>query len=246
MASQPIYQFYAELNDYKPKMWRRFQVLNNITMARLVYILMTLFEMQASHLFCLDVPIGENLLHGMRQTLSEEEAQKIRFIHKEAEVCRYEIKNEFTEDFADEMSCDAIRTKLSRVLSVAGEVLQFSYDFGDGWMIRLVLEEVIIDKGLSGKELPRVLEGTGYGIIEDCGGPFGLEELAKAFRKKKGAQYQEYCEWLGVNKLDLDTFDLEDMNFRLKKVPRIYTYIYEHGLEPTKRSMDLLIRKYKK
>lgn len=31
MASQPIYQFYAELKDYEPKIWRRFQVMNNIT-----------------------------------------------------------------------------------------------------------------------------------------------------------------------------------------------------------------------
>ena len=48
MASQPIYQFYAELKDYEPKMWRRFQVPGNITMARLGYILMTMYEMQAN------------------------------------------------------------------------------------------------------------------------------------------------------------------------------------------------------
>ena len=50
MASHPIYQFYAELADYKPKIWRRFQVMNNITMAKLGYIIMTMFEMQASHI----------------------------------------------------------------------------------------------------------------------------------------------------------------------------------------------------
>ena len=59
MASQPIYQFYAELNNYQPKIWRRFQVPGNITMARLGYILMTLYEMQASHLFCITVPVRE-------------------------------------------------------------------------------------------------------------------------------------------------------------------------------------------
>lgn len=36
------------------------------------------------------------------------------------------------------------------------------------------------------------------------------------------------------------------MNYRLKKVPRIYKDAYEYGLEPTKQSMDLLVRKYKK
>ena len=35
MASHPIYQLYAELDDFKPKIWRRFQVLNDITVARL-------------------------------------------------------------------------------------------------------------------------------------------------------------------------------------------------------------------
>lgn len=49
MASHPIYQFYAALADYDPKIWRRFQVMNNVGMAELGYILMTLFEMQASH-----------------------------------------------------------------------------------------------------------------------------------------------------------------------------------------------------
>lgn len=31
MASKPIYQIYAELREYKPKIWRRFQVMNDIT-----------------------------------------------------------------------------------------------------------------------------------------------------------------------------------------------------------------------
>ena len=35
MASKPIYQFYAELEDYEPKIWRRFQVMSDITVARL-------------------------------------------------------------------------------------------------------------------------------------------------------------------------------------------------------------------
>lgn len=67
----------------------------------------------------------------------------------------------------------------------------FEYDFGDGWEIMIVLEKIIdTDSDISGKDLPRVLEGEGYGIIEDCGGSEGL---------------------------DLGIFDLDDMNFRLKK-----------------------------
>ena len=89
-----------------------------------------------------------------------------------------------------------------------------------------------------------MLEGKGYGIIEDCGGVYGLAELAAAFHKKSGPEYEEFSEWLGCDELDLTAFDLEDMKFRLKKVPRIYRDIYELGLEPTKQSIDLLNRRY--
>ena len=91
-----------------------------------------------------------------------------------------------------------------------------------------------------------MLEGEGYGIVEDCGGVGGLKEIAKAFKSKKGRKYKEFCEWLGVEELDLVSFDIEDANLRVKKIPRIYTDVYENGLEPTKQSIDFLERKYKK
>ena len=62
MASKPIYQIYAELQDYEPKIWRRFQVMNDITVARLAYILMTLFEMQGSHLYKFEVDELDNYI----------------------------------------------------------------------------------------------------------------------------------------------------------------------------------------
>ena len=62
MASKPIYQIYAELQDYEPKIWRRFQVMNDITVARLAYILMTLFEMKGSHLYKFEVNELDNYI----------------------------------------------------------------------------------------------------------------------------------------------------------------------------------------
>lgn len=156
LASQPIYQFYAELSDYTPKIWRRFQVFGNITMARLGYIVMTLYEIQEEHLFQMVYPIQENFE----------------------------------------------------------------------------------------RELPRVLEGEGYGIIEDCGGSSGLERIAEVFQKKSGDEYESLRAWLGRDDLDLSSFDLADMNFRLKKVPRIYRDLYEFGFAPTQQSINLLERKY--
>ncbi|MCL1914930.1 MAG: plasmid pRiA4b ORF-3 family protein, partial [Eubacteriaceae bacterium] len=66
MASSPIYQFFAELDDYKPTIWRRFQVMDNITVARLGYILQVLFEMTASHLMAIEVPAVENSMQHIK------------------------------------------------------------------------------------------------------------------------------------------------------------------------------------
>lgn len=249
MASHPIYQFYVELVDYEPKIWRRFQVMNNTSMAKLGYIVMTLFEMQASHLFCFNVPVAENFRKCAGEHINNDTNGKVVDLFAEKrEMNRLRIELPSEDEFSEieGRTLDAAETKVKNVLTEETETMTFSYDYGDGWEVHMVLEKIVEDRDLSGKELPRALEGNGYGIIEDCGGPGGLEDIAKAFKKKKGPQYRRYCEWLGVQNMDLSFFDVDDMNYRLKKVPRIYSDIYEHRLEPTKQSMDLLMRKYKK
>lgn len=246
MASQPIYQFYAQLNDYEPKIWRRFQVPKNISVAKLGYIIMTMFEMYASHLFYIENKSGENHFRSIKKRFPNANINDYEDFIDLTEVIRYEVKNEFTIEYDDEKSVDAAQARMSNVLRNTGDKSTLMYDFGDGWGINIVLEDIIIDKELPGKELPRVLEGEGLGIIEDCGGTYGLYEIAKAFKKKKSEMYNQYSEWLGVKEIDLITFDIDDMNFRLKKVPRIYADCYEYDLMPTKQSMKLLNREYKK
>lgn len=243
MASQPIYQFYSELAGFQPKIWRRFQVMGDITMARLGYIVMTLYEMEACHLFSVDFPIDENL---------ERELAGRPGFHPvpptERRVEHYEVLTEesFLNVSPQHMVCDATAMKLTQLSRCPGLLLQVMYDFGDGWEVTLELEDIIQDKALSGRELPRVLEGEGFGIVEDCGGPGGLTHLAEVFREKSGEDYEELSDWLGKKELDLTAFDLEDMNYRLKKVPRIYRDLYEYGYAPTDRSIAILERAYLK
>ena len=249
MASQPIYEFYAELKDYQPKIWRRFQVSSNVTMARLGYILMTLFEMQASHLFRLEVPTRENLRMSLRGSLGDEEYNQLfadDSLYEFEENSIFEVITEDTYFYRDEDDkvYDATGHILKQTVTNPHSKLSLVYDFGDNWDIDVTLERVFKDNNLPGRLLPRVLEGEGYGIIEDCGGISGLTNLAKAFRMKKGTAYNEYREWLGCDDFDLETFDIDDMNFRLLKVPRIYSDIYEFDLAPTRRSIDILQRRY--
>lgn len=251
MASQPIYQFRAELCDYKPKIWRTFQVANNISIARLGYILMSMFEMKASHLFSFEVPVELNYNNYFRQKYKNSPGMLAKLVDEalEKEVIRFELENPWMDNAVgddNQKIYDAAERKIKDILFYEGYQMEFAYDFGDDWHVHLILEDIIVDKDLPGKELPRVLEGEGYGILEDCGGVGGLKEIAKAFKSKKGRKYEEFCEWLGVENLDMVTFDIEDANLRVKKIPRIYTDVYEKGLEPTKQSIDFLERKYKK
>jgi hypothetical protein len=229
MAAQSIYQFYAELEGYKPKIWRRFQVANNITVARLGYIVMTMYEMKASHL--LSVEHERYLLTpgGKRSSRTES-------------ICRYDIPGSDLFEMGD----DATKTKLSQLNFENLSYLLVWYDFGDDWRVQVTLEIIFNDSGLSAKELPRVLDGKGVGIVEDSGGMWGLAELAKAFKAKKGEEYEQLREWLGVDDLDMAAFDIDDMNFRLKKIPCIYAKIYEQKSYPSKASIDLIERKYLK
>ena len=248
MASHPIYQFYAELDGYKPKIWRRFQVADNITVARLGYIVQVLFEMTASHLMAIEVPKGDNFVEYMKKQSPEIKALPSDYYDNL--IWRYEIPNADLEPFSDPhrnvIVADATDTRIRRAVSEPGEKINVNYDFGDDWWVSLKLEEVIEDKELAGNELPRVLDGAGFGIVEDVGGSHGLEDFTKAFKKKKGADYKQYCEWLGVVDFDMAWFDIDDMNFRLKKIPRIYKQSYEDGQYPTQKSIDLIERKYLK
>jgi len=120
------------------------------------------------------------------------------------------------------------------------------YDFGDDWRVLATREKTIDDPDLPAKELPRVLQGKGHGIIEDCGGIYDLAEVTQAFKEKKGEEYERYREWPDVDDLDMEAFDLEDMNFRLKKLPAIYAKIYERRQAPTQADIRLIERNYLK
>ena len=161
MATHPIYQFCAELDDYKPIIWRRFQVTDNITPARLCYIIQVLFEMTASHLMALEVPFE-----------MPSNAPDV--------ILRFGIMDDDFDDYSDPHRdvrvYDATEGTLRRIGLRPGSILNFNYDFGDDWWVKLTLEEVFEDKDLPGSELPRVLGGAGFGAFERVDGIIRLKD----------------------------------------------------------------------
>jgi hypothetical protein len=250
MASRQIYQFYAELEDFEPKIWRRFQVQSDITVARFAYIVMIMYEMKASHLFRMEVQKGKALMKELKEFYSASDYQKIKKLAPLIE--NYTVVYEML-DFIEEMggafddnikSEDVFQAKLKHAVNKFDELIELYYDFGDNWCVNLTLEKIIEDQNIPSGVLPRILEGEGYGIIEDVGGTRGLSDLAMAFFEQKGEAYEEYSRWLGVDTFDISHFDLDDLNFRIKKIPIIYQHIYQDEKELTPREIALLEREY--
>lgn len=251
MAQHYIYRFYAELKDYEPKIWRRFEINGERTMAELGYALMLMFEMQASHLFCIVDNAKESFRSTMREIyegIGKEETPEIVSNYESMKNNRYELADEeaveIIEMLGHERLVEADRVTINREVGGRNWKATMDYDYGDGWEVELVLEECEKQE-ISLTLLPRVLEGEGYGIIEDVGGVGGLMEFAKAMKKGKGKAYEEYREWLGIDHLDMKAFDRDDMNFRLKKLIRVYRGLYEHDMVPSRNAIGLIEREYK-
>ncbi|GHU50985.1 plasmid pRiA4b ORF-3 family protein [Clostridia bacterium] len=252
MVKHTIFEFYAELDDFSPKIRRRFQVRNDITLARLGYIVQVLFEMTASHLMSIEVPIYDNLEREQGGNPRWNPDESVAFLDKcyrvkgEKVIQRYNFMNDDFESLSPPhiQEEDIVKHKVKHVIRSVGDIASVNYDFGDGWQVTLRLEKVFDNFELPGDAFPRVLEGAGFGIVEDVGGTPGLEELVQAFKKKSGEAFEEYKDWLGVEDFDITAFDIDDMNFRIKQIPRIYKQSYEDHLSPTQRSIDLIERKY--
>ncbi len=115
-------------------------------------MLMTLYEMEGSHLFNFYSPDNDEY---------------------------YALKScDFAVEPDDEDIKNAASITLKKVLLYKGQKIIFTYDFGEGWEVIVALEEIITDSDIPFTKLPRVLKGKGYGIIDDCGGVPGLERIA--------------------------------------------------------------------
>ena len=90
--------------------------------------------------------------------------------------------------------------KLKTLFLQEKQKLKLYYDFGDGWIFNITVSK--INNGYNKKTF-EVISGKGYGIIEDCGGNWGLYQ----------AFYDEnpYC-----GHYDINDFDLEKCNKRFK------------------------------
>lgn len=189
------YQFYAELEDYKPKMWRKFLINENMTIAQLGYAVLIIFRANGSHLFNIEKPLQKGV------------------------ESFYEVPNSNTDISDLEMNIieryDATKEQIHSVVSLNDKdnLLIINYDFGDNWRIKLKLEEIYGEDNLKNNDIPYVISGKGYGIVEDCGGVHSLMQIA---------------ETQDLKTVDLSHFDKNELNDMLLSNMSYFQTLYEN------------------
>jgi hypothetical protein len=112
---------------------------------------------------------------------------------------------------------DAKKVKVKDIFTKAKQKFTYIYDFGDDWMHDLLLEKITDENLLKAA----CIAGEGHCPPEDCGGPWGYEELKEVLNNPDHPEHAERKEWLGLKKnqkWDAVAFDLKKTNLQVQKV----------------------------
>lgn len=187
-ASVPIYHLKVVLNETKPIIWRRLQVPGNANLGWLHAVLQVAMGWTNSHLH--QFRVGEVLYSDPRHNSPE-----------------FEDEPEISDEH---------KATLLQVVPGQKEVLAYEYDFGDSWH-HLITVEKILRPEPAAAAVAECLDGARACPPEDCGGPWGYDNLLKILRNPKHEEHESMKEWLG-RPFDPKAFDLEQANTYLEKL----------------------------
>ena len=103
--------------------------------------------------------------------------------------------------------------RLEQVAPGPGARLLYEYDFDDGWLHELVVEQVLPPE--PGVKYPICVGGARACPPEDVGGPPGYAFFLTALQDPKHPEHETYKEWIEGGTFDPEAFDLEEVNEEL-------------------------------
>ena len=118
------------------------------------------------------------------------------------------------DDWGTKRHIEAGKVRLRDVLKPGKTVIDYIYDFGDGWEHRLTVTNV--RAGQRDVSYPRYIGGERNGPPEDCGGIPGFYELLEAIADATHPSHAHLKEWAGD--YDPDTFDTLPIKYGLDRI----------------------------
>lgn len=111
---------------------------------------------------------------------------------------------------------NADETTLNDILDTIGETFEYEYDFGDGWMHIIKLENIqLFDPG---QQYPYCFAGELKCPPEDCGGIGGFYEMLAILADKTHPEYRDTKRLVG--RYNAEEFDLNKVNKKLRNIGR--------------------------
>jgi hypothetical protein len=104
---------------------------------------------------------------------------------------------------------------LSQVVFEENTKFIYEYDFGDSWSHIILVEKILPFE--ADKHYPVCLKGKRACPPEDCGGPYGYDELLEILKNPKHPEHEEMVDWLDYD-FDPEYFDLDEINERLARI----------------------------
>ena len=170
-ADEVTYRVRVDLKGMKPPVWRRLEISSETLLDQVHQVIQVAFGWTDSHLhrFAVGTSVWDR--------------------DAELYLCPFDV-----EEGEDEGTPEQ-EVRLDEVLVDVGDKLLYVYDYGDGWEHVLRLE-AILDRE-SGQPVAVCTDGRRAGPPEDCGGPWGYQEL------------------VSEGSVDAEDFDVDDVNAEL-------------------------------
>jgi hypothetical protein len=114
-----------------------------------------------------------------------------------------------------EKTRDSTTQKLADFHFSTGSQFTYKYDFGDGWLHQITVEQV----APLAPEATRLtcLAGARACPPEDCGGVWGYEQLLERLGDPEDPEYEDLLDWIGLD-FNPDAFDVNTVNQQLERL----------------------------
>lgn len=184
--NRATYEIRVKLKSFKPSTWRRFIISGNTSVKTLEVAMLDMFNADFGHMFDL---------------LNKKTQERFENVESIAEA----------EDWDPAIGIDYEKAKVSYFEK--GDKLLLTYDYGDSWEFEVDIKNITTDQ--AAPKCPKILSGKGYGIIDDIGGVWSLQDY---YDTPKDKVDPEMIDWLmGGEAIDLDKFDKEELNQRMEQ-----------------------------
>lgn len=184
--NRATYEIRVKLKSFKPSTWRRFIISGNTSVKTLEVAMLDMFNADLGHMFDL---------------LNKKTQERFENAESIAEA----------EDSDPATGIDYEKAKVSYFEK--RDKLLLTYDYGDSWEFEVDIKNITTDQ--AAPKCPKILSGKGYGIIDDIGGVWSLQDY---YDTPKDKVDPEMIDWLmGGEAIDLDKFNKEELNQRMEQ-----------------------------